>query len=124
MDSCHNSKRYTHILIVDDDAVAVLNVDTIRRADPPLPEHTVDPRKRDLLFVRHVHVDADRLSLPQRPVVVAVLRLLDAQLLRVAQLLPLQLEQLHLLVHPLVGRALHLPLRARECVLVVPVKDA
>jgi hypothetical protein len=38
----------TYILIVDDDPLAIFDVNAIRRTNPPLPEDAVNPGKGNL----------------------------------------------------------------------------
>lgn len=113
----------THVFVIDDHSLTILHIYPVGATDPSLPKDTVNPSECHLFPLRLVHVDPDALSGPQGPCIAAVLGLVDAQLLGVAELLALELEQLDLLVHPLVGGALHLALGALEGVVVVPVED-
>jgi hypothetical protein len=114
----------TYIFIVDDDALTVFDIDSVCSPDPAFPEDAVDPRETDLGARNVIHVDADRLGIPECSLVVLVLGFFDAELLRIAELLSLKLEGSLLLVNPLKRRALQLTLRENEFVGTITVQYA
>ena len=63
----------TYIFVVDDDSLALCNVDAICLPDPPLPEHPVDPSKSNLLLVFFANVDLHALRNTQSSLITSVL---------------------------------------------------
>ena len=113
----------TYILIIDNDALTILDIDSIGGPNPTLPEDTINPSKPDLFSSCVIHINANRLGSPECSLVTTILSLLDSHLLRVTELLPFELEFLDLTVHPLVRSALHLAKSTLEVVLVVSVHN-
>lgn len=79
----------TYIFIVDDNALAIFDIDTVCSPDPAFPEDTVDPRETNLSARDVVHVDADRFGIPKCSLIVLVFSLFNAELLSIAELLSL-----------------------------------
>lgn len=114
----------TYVLIINDNTISILGVNTVSGTNPSLPENGINPSKADLLAVGLVHVDANSLGLAQGTLVTAIVSLVNAKLLGITELLSFMLEQKNLLVHPLVGGALQLALGSQEAFLVLSVDDA
>lgn len=54
----------THVLVVDDDPLSVVDVDAVRCPYPAFPEDTVHPREADLFLVIFPDIDMDALRSP------------------------------------------------------------
>jgi hypothetical protein len=113
----------TYVLIVNDDALTISSINSVRGADPSLPECTVNPGEAYFFAPSVVHIDTNSLGSPERSLVISVLCLLNAHLLRVTELLALQLEFLDLSIHPFIGGALHFSESAVESHLILVVQN-
>ena len=53
-----------YVLVVDDDSFTILDLNSVRGPDPPLPEHAIHPREPHLLSIFLADPDLDTFGLP------------------------------------------------------------